>query len=172
MVFVWYVGWHLLGTLGRWSGLAQRASRLPPAGGPPIPATRTNIVLDVRFDSSTVVVDPDAPPDRRFVMSLTPIWMPTFLDKRPQNSTLCTCPFGPCCYAIFTSADIHLWNLWNAVEPSCEQDRRCWRPQHDVLRQLSEEVRILDLIQCSSRARALLPRRQFSRDCTWGWKTL
>ena len=88
-----------------------RASWLPPAGGPPIPAAKTNIVLDVRFDSSTVVVDPDAPPDRRFVMSLTPIWMPTFLDKRPQNSTLCTCPFGPCCYAVFTSADGMQWNL-------------------------------------------------------------
>ena len=87
------------------------AGWLPPAGGPAIPAGRTNIVLDVRFDSSTVIVDPDAPPDRRFVMSLTPIWMPTWIDKRPQNSTLCTCPFGPCCYSVFTSADGVRWQL-------------------------------------------------------------
>jgi hypothetical protein len=38
-------------------------------------------------------------------MSMTPLWMPTWLDKRPENATFCTCPFGPCCYAVFTSAD-------------------------------------------------------------------
>eukprot|EP01043_Picozoa_sp_COSAG02_P048702 COSAG02_NODE_4813_length_4949_cov_2.146598_3_plen_228_part_00 len=98
-------------------GIAWRKAGLglvgwrPPGGGLPIPPSDTNIVMDMRFDSSSIFINPDAPPERRFVMSLTPLWKPTWLDHRPKNSTFCTCPYGPCCYAVFTSPDGEHWQL-------------------------------------------------------------
>ena len=60
------------GLVWRKDGLGRIGWKSPPGGrgdgGPALSPADTNIVLDVRFDSSTVVIDYDALPAKRFVM--------------------------------------------------------------------------------------------------------